>query len=567
LLRKGGSPIFEKRIRHFQRYRDIVASFSRNGFGFLIKELGLLELLSLPKRLFVEDYPEIHTKTLGERVRLFLEELGPTFVKMGQIASTRQDLIPADIIHELEKLQDRVPPFSFQEVKTIIEQELGGAIDSVFEEFHESPLASASIGQVHFAVLNSGERVAVKVQRPNIRNIIETDLEILQELAMLAELRLKWAARYQIRDMVEEFSMSLRAELDYTIEGRNAEKVDKQFENDPKIRIPKVYWDYSTQKVLTMEYVEGTKLNEIKKIDFKGYNRKVLAERLVRAIFHQILIEGFFHGDPHPGNILALPGEVIVFMDFGMVGRLTPEMKSHFASLVISMMRQSTDGVIKAITRMGLVPDDVNMQRLRSDVDQLKEKYYDVPLSQVSLGEAVNDLFSVAYQHHIQIPADLILLGKTLLTIEGTVEQLDPELSIIKVAEPFGRQLLKERYHPKKVAENVLNHLFEYAEILTELPKSIQELTSVLKKGKMRMEITIPELDLFLTKLDRISNRLSFSIVLLAFSIIMVGLIIGSALSRQSTLLWNIPAIEIGFGVAILMFLWLLYSIFKSGRF
>ncbi|MGN7300182.1 ABC1 kinase family protein [Ferdinandcohnia sp. SAFN-114] len=559
--------MFEKRIRHFQRYRDIVAAFSRNGFGFLIKELGLLELLSLPKRLFVEDYPEIHTKTLGERVRLFLEELGPTFVKMGQIASTRPDLIPADIIHELEKLQDRVPPFSFQEVKTIIEQELGGAIDSVFEEFHESPLAAASIGQVHFAVLNSGERVAVKIQRPNIRNIIETDLEILQELAMLAELRLNWAARYQIRDMVEEFSMSLRTELDYTIEGRNAEKVDKQFENDPKIRVPKVYWDYSTQKVLTMEYVEGKKLNEIKKNDFKGYNCKVLAERLVRAIFHQILIEGFFHGDPHPGNILALPGEVIVFMDFGMVGRLTPEMKSHFASLVISMMRQSTDGVIKAITRMGLVPDDVNMQRLRSDVDQLKEKYYDVPLSQVSLGEAVNDLFSVAYQHHIQIPADLILLGKTLLTIEGTVEQLDPELSIIKVAEPFGRQLLKERYHPKKVAENVLNHLFEYAEILTELPKSIQELTSVLKKGKMRMEITIPELDLFLTKLDRISNRLSFSIVLLAFSIIMVGLIIGSALSRQSTLLWNIPAIEIGFGVAILMFLWLLYSIFKSGRF
>lgn len=293
----------------------------------------------------------------------------------------------------------------------------------------------------------------------------------------------------------------------------------------------------------------------------------MLAERVVQAIFHQILIEGFFHGDPHPGNILALPGEVIVFMDFGMVGRLTPEMKYHFASLVIAMMHQSTDGVIKAITRMGLVPDDVNMQQLRSDVDQLRGNYYDVPLSQVSLGEAVNDLFSVAYQHHIQIPADLTLLGKTLLTIEGMVEKLDPELSIIKVAEPFGRQLLKERYHPKKVAEHVLNHLVEYGEILTQLPKHVQELTSVMKKGKIRMEITIPELDLFLTKLDRISNRLSFSIVLLSFSIIMVGLIIGSALSRQSTLLWNIPAIEIGFGVAILMFLWLLYSIFKSGRF
>jgi ubiquinone biosynthesis protein len=504
---------------------------------------------------------------MGERVRLFLEELGPTFVKIGQIASTRPDLIPADIIHELEKLQDDVSPFSFGDVERIIEQELGHKIDTIFEEFSETPLAAASIGQVHYAVLKSGERVAVKIQRPNIRNIINTDLEILQELAMLAELRLEWASRYQLRDIVEEFSKSLRDELDYTIEGRNAEKVAKQFENDPNIRIPKVYWDYSTQKVLTMEYIEGTKLNEIKKMDDKGFNRKVLAERLVRATFHQILVEGFFHGDPHPGNILALPGEVIVFMDFGMVGRLTPEMKYHFASLVIAMMRQSTDGVIKAITQMGLVPDDVNMQKLRSDVDELKEKYYDVPLSEISLGEAVSDLFSVAYQHHIKIPADLTLLGKTLLTIEGTVEQLDPELSIIQVAEPFGHKLLKERYHPKKVVEKAINHLFEYGEIISELPKHIQELTSIIKKGKIRMEFTIPELDLFLTKLDRISNRLSFSIVLLAFSIIMVGFIIGSALGRQSTLLWNIPAIEIGFGVAILMFLWLLYSIFKSGKF
>ncbi|TDF94526.1 2-polyprenylphenol 6-hydroxylase [Paenibacillus piri] len=558
--------MFARRVRHIRRYRDIAAAFSRNGFGFMVKELGLLELLSLPKRLLVEDYQEIQTKTLGVRIRLILEELGPTFVKMGQIASTRPDLIPADIIHELVKLQDRVPPFSFQEAKTIIEQELDGAIGSIFETFDEAPLAAASIGQVHYAVLNSGERVAVKIQRPNIRAIIETDLEILQELAMLAEQRLKWAARYQMPDIVEEFSKSLRAELDYTIEGRNAEKVGKQFKNDPSIHIPKVYWDYSTQKVLTMEYVEGVKLNETRKIDRRGYNRKVLAERLVQAIFQQILIEGFFHGDPHPGNILVLPDEVIVFIDFGMVGRLTPDMKSHFASLIIALMRQSTSGVINAVIRMGLVPDDVNLQLLRSDVDQLREKYYDVPLSRVSLGEAVNDLFTVAYRHRIQIPADLTLLGKTILTMEGTAEQLDPELSIIQVAEPFGRQLLKERFRPKKVAESVVNHLIEYGEILTQLPKHVQELALVMKKGKLRIEITIPELNLLLTKLDRISNRLSISIILLAFSIIMVGLIIGSALGRQSALLWSIPAIEIGFGVAAIMILWLLYSLFKSRR-
>lgn len=555
------------RIRHIQRYREIVVALSRNGFGLIAKELGLLDLISFPKRVKIEEQQEIHTKTKANRIRSFLEELGPTFIKIGQIASTRPDLIPTDIIHELEKLQDKVSPFSYQNVKQIIEEELNHPIDDIFDDFHEVPLAAASIGQVHYGVLKSGEQVAIKIQRPNIEKIIETDLEILQHLAELAEYRLEWAARYQIRDIIEEFSNSLKTELKYTIEGRNAEKVAKQFEHNPQIVVPKVYWNYSTSKVLTMGYIEGTKLNELKKLDEQELDRKVLAERVVQAIFHQILIEGFFHGDPHPGNIISLPGEVIVFMDFGMVGSLSPDLKYHLASLIISMMRQNTGGVIKAITQMGLVPDDVNMKQLTSDVDYLKQNYYDVPLSEVSLGKALHELFTIAYKHRIKIPPDLTLLGKTLLTIEGLVEKLDPELSIIKLAEPFGRQLLKERYHPKKVAENVIDYVMENGEILIQLPKQLKELTSVMKNGKIRMAITIPELNLFLTKLDRISNRLSFSIVLLSFSIIMVGLIIGSALSRKSTLLWNLPAIEIGFGVAILMFFWLLYSIFKSGKF
>jgi ubiquinone biosynthesis protein len=544
-------------------------AFVRNGFGFIVKELGLFDMLSFPRRWFIEGDldDEVHTKTTGERVRLFLEELGPAFVKMGQIASTRPDIVPAGIIKELEKLQDHVPPFSFEQVQQIMEEELGATGDTIFREFQAKPLAAASIGQVHYAVLHSGEPVAVKVQRPDIRNTIETDLEILQDLAQLAEKRLEWASRYQLGDIVEELAKSLRTELDYTIEGRNAEKIAKQFELTKNIRIPHVYWEYSTKRILTMEYIQGSKLNEQVELENKGFNCKILAERLVRSVLHQILIEGFFHGDLHPGNVWALPGEVIVFIDFGMVGRLTPEIKYHFASLVIAMMRQSTDGVIKAITRMGIVPDDVHLDRLRSDVDQLREKYLNVPLSQVSLGESVNDLFAVALQHHIRMPADLTILGKTLLTLEGIVQKLDPELSILKIAEPFGRQLLKERFHPKKMAGSAWNNIVNHAEVLTNLPKHIHDITSILKKGKMRMEVTIPELDRFLTKLDRISNRLSFSIVLLSFSIVMVGLIIGSALGRQTSILWNLPAIEIGFGVATLMFLWLLFSIFKSGRF
>lgn len=560
--------MIRKRIRHIQRYREIVNALIRYGFGFIIKELGLTELLSMPKRLFVEVNTESHYKTTGERIKLFLEELGPTFVKMGQVASTRYDIIPAHIIEELEKLQDSAPQFSYDKVTETIEEEFGLKVDQIFKEFCETPLAAASIGQVHFGVLKTGEKVAVKIQRPNMRTVIETDLEILQDLAILAEQRLDWASRYQIRDIVEEFSKSLREEIDYTIEGRNAEKIAKQFVNDPKVVIPKVYWDCTTKKVLTMEFVEGTKLNETDKLKEKGNDNKALAKRIVDSILHQILIEGYFHGDPHPGNILALPEDGIIFLDFGMVGKLTPEMKYHLASLVIALMRQQTDDVIKAITHMGIVPEDINLPELRGDVEKLNEKYYDVALSQVSLGQVVNDLFLVAYRHGIRIPSDLTLLGKTLLTMEGIVVKLDPEISILKVAEPFGKRLLMERYYPKKVAGNLWHQLVNLGEFLAELPRSMKELNHLFKNGKMRQEISFPEIDLILSKFDKISNRITFSISLLAFSIIMAGLIIGSALVGQSSMLMlKIPIIEIGFGIATFMFLLLLFSIFRSGRF
>ncbi|WP_041580510.1 ABC1 kinase family protein [Bacillus sp. 1NLA3E] len=562
--------MIRKRFRHIQRYREIVNAFIRYGFGFVIKEMGLIELLSMPKRLFVEVNPETETQntSTGERIKMFLEELGPTFVKMGQVASTRYDLIPSEIVKELENLQDNAQQFPFEVVQETIEKELGQPIGQVFNEFCEIPIAAASIGQVHYAILKTGEKVAVKVQRPNMRSIIDTDLEILQDLAILAEQRLAWAARYQIRDIVDEFSKSLREEVDYSIEGRNSERIAKQFIDDPKVVIPKVFWEYSTKKILTMEFVEGTKLYETEMLHQMGNDNKILAKRIVDSILHQVLIEGYFHGDPHPGNILALPNDVIIFLDFGMVGRLTPDMKHHIASLVIALMRQNTDDVIKAITRMGIVPSDINISMLRGDVEKLNETYYDVPLSKVSLGQVVNDLFLVAYRHNIRIPPDLTLLGKTLLTMEGIVVKLDPEISILKVAEPFGRRLLMERYDPKKVVGNLWHQIVDLGEFVKDLPKGLKELTLLFKNGKVRQEISFPEIDLILAKLNQISNRISFSIGLLSFSIIICGLIIGSSLGGHSSLLLlKIPTIEIGFIVATLMFMLLLYSIFRSGRF
>ncbi|MDQ0256830.1 ubiquinone biosynthesis protein [Evansella vedderi] len=556
-----------RRIRHIQRYRDIGKAFARNGFGFIAKELGLIEMLNIPKRLLIKDTREVHSKTTGERIRLFLEDLGPTFIKMGQLASTRPDIFPPDTIEELEKLQDQVTPLPFEEIKQVLELELNAPIETLFQSFHETPLATASIGQVHYAVLHSGESVAIKIQRPEISDLVKTDLEILQHIAILADSRTEWGRRYGIQEIINEFSKSLRMELDYLNEGRNAEKISKQFEDNKGIFIPKVFREYSSEKILTMEYIKGMKLSDRALTKENGFNRKIVADRFVHAIFHQILMEGFFHGDPHPGNIFVLPDNVVAFMDFGMVGRLTPRMKDHIASLIISMMGRNIDGLIKAITQMGVIPDEVNKDLLRADLEDLQDKYYDVPFSQISLGEAVNDLFSVAFEHDIRIPTDLTLLGKTLLTAEGITEKLDPEISIVKVAEPFGKRLLKERYHPKNIAEKFLRNTIEYGEMLKDLPRSVDDMTTMIKKGKLRMEFSLPDLERVLSKLDHISNRLSFSIVLLAFSIIMTGLIIGSSFGRQSTIIWEIPAIEIGFGVAAIMLIWLFYAIFKSGRF
>ncbi|MGG0789669.1 AarF/ABC1/UbiB kinase family protein [Peribacillus simplex] len=555
--------MFHKRLKHAHRYQEIINAFLKNGFGYFIYRLGLSESKAASK---LQPDENLNLRSIGERLHTILQNLGPTFIKLGQIASTRRDFVPDEIVRELEKLQDQVTPFPFERVRKIVEAELGDSLENLFLEFHETPLATASIGQVHTARLPSQEVVAIKVQRPDILPTVETDLEILDDLARLMEARISWARRYQIRKMIDEFAKSLRAELDYNSEGRNAERIAKQFIDDQGFKVPRIHWEFSTKRVLTMDFIQGIKINHFKQLDEEGYDRRQIAERLANSMLQQILIDGFYHGDPHPGNIIILPGNVVALMDFGMVGRLEEETKFQFASLVINLKRGSTNGLIKTLSEMGLLTDEIDMAPLRGDIDELRNKYYDIPLSQISLGGAVNDLFTVANRHQVQIPPEFTMLGKALLTMEAIVEGLDPNFSIMKAAEPFGERLFKERYNPKNIAKNAWNQFIESAEAIAELPKDIREVTGIIKKGKLRLDINIPELQVFLHKLDQISNRLSFSIILLAFSIIMVGLIIGSAIGGETLILWKIPVIEIGFVVATLMFLLMLYTIFRSGK-
>lgn len=553
-----------KRIRRMHRYRSIVSAFARNGLGYVVQEMGLVEMIPFHRS---EERKGIRAKSIGERIRLLLEELGPTFVKLGQIASTRPDLIPPHILTELEKLQDHVPAFSFQETSQIIEQELGAPIDHLFLQFSETPLAAASIAQVHRAALRDGTAVAVKVQRPNIQALIETDLEILNDWARLAESRLEWARRYRLRDIVDELGRALRAEMNFLTEARNAEKFAEQSKSWDRVRVPDVYWDYCTSRVFTMEYVEGIKLSDLEELDRAGIDRTDVAERFAATIFQQVLEEGFFHGDPHPGNVLAEPDGGLVLLDFGMVGRLTPQMKKHFASFVIALRNHSTKGVIRAISNMGIVPEDISDDALYADVDEMRSKYYKVPLQQVSIGEAVQDLLTLAQRHRIQIPAELTLLGKTFLTLEGVVSSLDPTFSVFDVAEPFGKKLYLERLHPKQWIKMWMDDWPDYVELLREVPLSLKQLASLAKKGKVQVEVSAPQLEKLMKTLDRISNRLSFSIMLLSLSIVIVGLMIGAAIGDDQYLLWRIPIIEICFVLAILLFAWLIFAIFRSGRF
>ena len=558
--------MLNKRIRHFNRYQDIIRAMIHHGFGSIAEELGLADMLPFGGKWIFEG-KNVKEKPAGERIRLILEELGPTYIKLGQMMSTRPDIIPSTIILELEKLQDKVREISFDEVKAIIEDELELPLEELFREINPVPIAAASIGQVHKAILPSGEVVAVKVQRPNITKTIDTDLEILRNLARMVEKRYKWARDYGICDIMDEFALSLNQELDYGIEGRNAEKIAEQFKDDDTIRVPAVYWEYSTKKVLTMEYVEGIKINDVQSLDEIGFDRCLLSERFTGAMMKQILLEGLFHADPHPGNVFVQPGNRLVFLDFGNIGRLNAQMKYEFASMLVALRRGNTDFVVRSIIKIGITPDDINYGQLKADVQEFIDDYYGQNLNAISLSDLVNDFFTLIYLHHIRIPSDLTMLGKTFLAVEGVVETLYPEYNILDIIEPFGDHLVKERLKPKNIAEMVFNKVVDYSDFLSEMPRSLKDLTNKLKDGKFSVQIKVPQLDTFLAKMDKMANQLSYAIILLSTSIIMAGLVIGSSSRGGTNLLWQIPIIEIGFVIATVMVLYLLYSIFRSGRF
>jgi len=538
------------------------------GFGEVLAKLKLQKHLEFGKgKSFVlgETAAEIAAVSHWARVRMALEELGPTFVKFGQMMSTRSDMIPHELITELEKLQEEVPPFSTEDAKRIIAEELNSSVDRIFMDFSGSSIAAASIAQVHKAVLPGGEEVAVKIQRPDIDKIIEADLEIMLHLATLAEKYLKETEAIDIVKLVEEFARVIRKELNFRIEAAYIERFANNFQDDTTIHVPKVYKGFSAGKVLTMEFIGGYKVTDITKTEVRehGIDPKVVASRGLDLILKQIFEHGFFHADPHPGNIRVLDGNVICFLDYGMMGKLSAPHREDLADIFIGIISRDEHKITKTILKLTGRSHVRDVEELESDIAELIEVYAYGSLKELEIGGVITHMGDVIIEHHLEGPRDFYLLAKALVTIEGVGRELDPEFNAAKHAEPFAKKLIMDRMSPRRLIKDFYHSATEASLLVRDFPAEAREILTLLKQGEANIKFEHRGLDPMLKTFDQITNRMVFAIVL-------ASLVIGSALIVLSGVppKWHeIPVIGIvGFlGAGIICF-GLLFSILRHGK-
>lgn len=553
------------RVIEITRARHIAEVLIRNGLGFLAESLGLLRFLPRGRKRALEEDHTRSVLSMPERVRRTLEELGPTYIKLGQILSTRPDILPPAYIIELSKLLDAAPPVPLDQIVATIEHELGTPLGSVYASFVEKPVASASIGQVHRATLHDGSEVVVKVRRPSVERTIEADLQLLLTQARFLEGRSETLRHYHLVDIVGEFAQALRDELDYTIEGRNADRLRERL-GGGEVCIPTVFWEHTTRRIITLSEIKGIKLSEIKRLAAEGYDLHSVAAALTRAYLSQVFALGIFHADPHPANILVT-GDKLGLVDFGVVGHLTPPMREALGDLLYALVEQSADDMVYIIMRLGATRLSGDHDALRRDVQRLVARYYDVSLESVPIAEFLGDVMGVAFKHQLRLPADLALLARTVVVLEGVARSLDPSIVVAEYLEPFIVPLVRERYAPRRLLGEALRSARDVEELLRVMPRRVDLLSEQLSRGEMTLGIDVRSLGQALRKLDAVGNRLSFSVVVAA--IIVGSAFILAAGERAATFRLpfidiNLPVAQLGFVVAGLLGAWLLFSIIRS---
>ncbi|MBX9629706.1 MAG: ubiquinone biosynthesis protein UbiB [Burkholderiales bacterium] len=551
-------------MRDLPRLRELAGILIRHGFGDVVRRAGVGTVLERAgEMLSVGQDHSLREVDLAVRIRMALEQMGPTFVKLGQVLATRVDLFAPEWIAEFEKLQNSVPPVPFADVLPEMMLALGGrSPQDVFVDLEERAHAAASIAQVHRARLPDGTAVVLKVRRPAIRAKIEADLRILAALATVAQAELPELKRFQPVEMVAQFGKSLAREMDLAVEARSQERFARNFADEGAIVIPKVYWEFTGASMNVQQFIDGVPGNDLELVERAGLDRKVLAQRGAGAVLKMILVDGFFHADPHPGNVFYLPGNRLCLIDFGMVGRLSNQRRDQIVDLLGALARRDDEGMMSVL--LDWTGDArVDESRLASDLGDLVFNYEHLPLKDINLGQLLSDITAIMRDHQIVMPSDLTLLFKALITLEGLGRQLDPDFHLIEYIDPFVRRVIQNRYQPKAVARRAQRGIAGAIAAITGLPDDLARLLRDARRGRLTIEFDLKRLDHFGHQLDRSANRLTIGVVTAA-------LIVGSSIVmtvRGGPELFGLPVFGLlGFVIAGLNGLWLIWSIRKSNR-
>ncbi len=558
-----------RRARHLQRYYRIVTVLARHGFGPFLGSLHMDRHLSLPPAIFRQE-ARASSLTPAEHLRVALEELGPAFVKLGQILSTRPDLFPVPYIVELSKLQDSVPPQDWETVRAVLCDEYGRDPEQVFTEIDVVPLGSASLAQVHAATLPDGSQVVLKIQRPNITETVNADLDILTDLASLAQ-RTAWGHLYNPVEIVAQFGHTLHNELDYRREGLNADRFRSNFAGDKHLYIPNVYWDYCTPRVLVLERLHGIKSDDLAALDADGHNRSEIAEQAAGLIIKEIMIDGFFHADPHPGNFLITHGvstlegespfEVLGAMDFGMVGYVSKADRLNIIQAYAYIEKGDAMGLVRHLERMGAITAKVDLQELERDIDRMMNENRGMPFKYIKTQRLLEDAMQIASRYRITLPPDLWLLFKTVMMMDGLARKLAPDFDIFAAFTPHVRQVLADMRMPWVWGPTLLDDLESLAFAMKDIPSIAQGFLHDLLHGEAPFSFDIGANKQTLDRLDRLGTRISLSLLISAFILGLALLLPLSTGNRFAEIL-----VIIGFVAAFALGVWLVFSILRSGK-
>lgn len=545
------------------RSKQIAETLARHGLGYMLGALGLDRYVPFHRGLLGHARRDV-PYTPPEHIRLAIEELGATFAKLGQLLSTRADLLSPAYQQELALLQDRVPGVPPDAIIAVVEAELGEPLAERFAHFEREPLAAASIGQAHAATLPDGTAVVVKVRRPDVVAQVEADLILLRGLAQTAQQRWPAAEQYDLIALADEFARTIRAELDYAQEGRAVERFATNFSTNPSIHVPRVFWTHSTHQVLTLERMRGVKVTDVAALDAAGIDRSALAQRATDAILQMIFEHGLFHADLHPGNLFIEPDGRIGLIDFGMVGAVSEAVRDQLAAIILAVLSRNYDELVDALLALGFARQRVDRRALRADLERLLTPYFGRPIGEIAIGPLLEAAFATIRTHRLQLPADLALLMKTLIMSEGMGAQLDPHFRLAEAIAPYAERLLRRRYAPLRLARQLAAAGSAVGRLGLELPEQLRQLIGDLERGGLQVGVRPEGIEPILQRVERLANRLVLGMLAAAF---IVGLAVLLAVFHPVGIdRWAGALFAFGFAAALLLGIVLAWSILRGGR-